>query len=69
MKILNIGTARSEQTVQTQIRLLLEEPTLLLEGPTLFAIPSASFGCITECSIFRLVKVITLGAPIFVCPF
>ena len=37
---LSFRTDRSGQTVQTQIR-------LLLSGSTLFAIPSASFGCIT----------------------
>ena len=37
-------TDRSEQTVQTQIRLLLEA---VWSGSTLFAIPFASFGLIT----------------------
>ena len=40
---LSFRTDRPGQTVQTQIRLLLEA----WSGSTLFAIPSASFGCIT----------------------
>ena len=52
--ILSFRIDRSGQTVQTQIRLLLEEQSdqeLLEEqsdqGLQLFAIPLASFGCIT----------------------
>ena len=61
--ILSFRTDRSEQTVQTQIRLLLEEQSdqglhcadpdqtaprgAVWSGSTLFAIPSASFGLIT----------------------
>ena len=40
--ILSFRTDRSGQTVQTQIRLLLEE-----QSDQGFAIPAASFGCIT----------------------
>ena len=44
--ILSFQTDMSGQTVQTQIRLLLEEQSD--QGlSTLFAIPSASFGLIT----------------------
>ena len=43
--ILSFWTDTPGQTVQTQIRLLLEEQSD--QGPTLFAIPSASFGLIT----------------------
>ena len=43
VQILCIGTGRSQQTVQTKIR-------LLRSGSTLFAIPSASFGCINAMS-------------------
>ena len=42
--ILCLGTDRSQQTVQTKIRLLLKKQSD--QGFTLFAIPSASFGCI-----------------------
>ena len=45
VQILCIGTNRSQQTVQTKIRLLLKKQSD--QGlSTLFAIPSASFGCI-----------------------
>ena len=43
--ILSFRTDRPWQTVQTQIRLLLEVQSD--QGLWLFAIPSASFGCIT----------------------
>ena len=42
--ILCIGTDRSQQTVQTKIRLLLKKQSD--QGLRCFAIPSASFGCI-----------------------
>ena len=41
IKTLNIGTDSSEQTVLTQIRLLLQGAVSL--GSTQFAIPSVSF--------------------------
>ena len=44
VQILCIGTDRSQQTVQTKIRLLLQKQSD--QGLHCFAIPSASFGCI-----------------------
>ena len=41
--IWSIGTDRAEQTVQTQIRLLLKEQGAVWSGSTLFVILSASF--------------------------
>ena len=50
VQILCIGTDRSQQTVQTKIRLLIKQcrprSNSADQDQTLFAIPSASFGCI-----------------------
>ena len=58
--ILSFRTDRSGQTAQTQIR-------LLLSGSTLFAISSASFGCISVTKN-HLVKLLGWLQQIFGCP-
>ena len=60
---LSFRTDRSGQTVQTQTRLLLA----VWSGSTLFAIPSASFGCITLRES-HLIHFLGWLQQIFACP-
>ena len=62
-KIVSIGTDRSEQTVQTQIRLLLREQSD--QGLQCLPFHLLHLDKKPNCSIFRIVMVIILGVPIF----
>ena len=63
--ILSFRTDMPGLTVQTQIRLLLEEQSD--PGSTLFAIPSASFGLITLWQS-HIVQILEWLQQIFGCP-
>ena len=70
--ILSFRSDRPEQTVQSQIRLLLQEQSdqgvgAVWSGSTLFAIPSAPFGCITLRKSHH-VQLLEWLQQIFVCP-
>ena len=55
VKILSIGTDRSEQTVQAQIRLVLKEQSD--QGLQYFPFHLHFFGCITALKIFSAITV------------
>ena len=65
--ILNIGTDRSEQTVQTQIRLLLMEQSDQGLPCLLFCLHLLNTNCTVKsnCSNCRTIMVIISGVPIF----
>ena len=63
VKILRTGTGRSEQTVQTQIRLLLQEQSY--QGLHCLPFQLHLLEASMYCSILRTIMVITSGVPIF----